>query len=449
MIFAITDIETTGSYANGHNITEIAICLHNGEKVIDEWHSLVNPHKPIPYHITQLTGITNEMVQEAPAFKEIAPEVEAFLKDSIFVAHNVNFDYSFLKREFESCGISWNRPKLCTVRLSRRIFPGFRSYSLSNLCRSLEIVNSAPHRAYGDTRATAVLFSQLMQNDEAGEIDKALKRGSGDHFLPQQLEKKTYHKLPEVPGVYYFHDRGGKVIYVGKAKNIKKRVRSHFSGSMQSKRKQAFVREICDITFQKTGTELIAFLIEDAEIKRLWPKYNYAQKSQAGKFGVFKYTDQGGFERLAIQKATRTLQPIKRFHSSFEARNWLFRFAERHDIAFEYCGLPFNSSIEDSSESHNAKLQTALEHEKSAEGSFVIRDRGRTGDEHSFILMESGKFRGVGFVEKHISLSNLEEIENYLIRMSSSQTIESHIFHYIEKNGLSGIIPLKTESSVQ
>ncbi|MFZ6052241.1 exonuclease domain-containing protein [Halocola ammonii] len=449
MIFAITDIETTGSYASGHTITEIAICLHNGEKVIDEWHSLVNPDKPIPYHITRLTGITNEMVEDAPSFSELAKEIDEFTKDAVFVAHNVHFDYSFIKKAFELEGIRWNRSKLCTVRLSRKIFPGYRSYSLSNLCRQREINNEAPHRALGDTRATSELFTQLLQNDEHGEIEKALKRGSGDHFLPQNLDKSIYHALPESPGVYYFHDSSGKVIYVGKAKNIKKRVRSHFSGGMKSARRQTFAREIRDITYQLTGTELIAFLIEDNEIRRLWPKFNYAQKSQAGKYGVFKYLDQKGFYRLAVQKVSRSHQPVRRFHSAFEARNWLFRFADRHDIPYEFCGLPVSATSDSTPEVHNKKLHEALEGENNSRSSFALRSKGRSSDEHSFILIERGHFKGIGFIENDVPIRSVEEAETFLIHMTSSQTIESHIFHHIEKRGLKGVVPLKDESMAQ
>jgi DNA polymerase-3 subunit epsilon len=218
---------------------------------------------------------------------------------------------------------------------------------------------------------------------------------------------------------------------------------------MKSARRQAFAREIRDITYQVTGTELIAFLIEDNEIKRLWPRFNYAQKSKAGKIGIFEYSDQGGFSRLAIQKSASSLQPVRRFHSTFEARNWLFRFADRHDIPYEYCGLPFSEPVEISPVDHNRKLAQALKRENNSQGSFALRDRGRNTDEHSFILIERGHFRGVGFIESNIPLRSVEEAETYLIQMSSSQTIESHIFHHIEKSGLKGIIPLKHQSVEQ
>jgi len=164
-LFAIVDIETTGGFARGNAITEIAIILHDGKNIVDEYVTLINPGQFIQLKIQQLTGITNEMVADSPYFEEVADEIYSKLKGNIFVAHNVNFDFSFVYNQLSYFGFDFNPPKLCTVRLSRKIFPGKPSYSLGKLCQSLKIDNYARHRAYGDALATAKLFTLLVEND--------------------------------------------------------------------------------------------------------------------------------------------------------------------------------------------------------------------------------------------------------------------------------------------
>ena len=243
-MYAIVDIETTGGYAANHRITEIAIYHHDGMQVTDTFHTLINPGRNIPYYITGLTGITSEMVFSAPTFESVAKDVFAKLDGKVFVAHNAHFDYSFLKKEFESVGISWQAKKLCTVRLSRKIIPGLRSYSLGSLAESLGIAISNRHRAGGDAAATVRIFDQLLQRDREGNILKALKRNSGETILPPNLPKEQFDKLPAKCGVYYFHDAHGKVIYVGKAINIKKRIAGHFTGDSREWSKSKIRNEI-------------------------------------------------------------------------------------------------------------------------------------------------------------------------------------------------------------
>lgn len=163
-MYSIVDIETTGSQAYGNNITEIAILVHDGITVVDEYHTLVNPGKPIPYFITSLTGISNAMVASAPDFSEIAEKVHAILSQTIFVAHNVGFDYSFVKNELKISGYEWAAEKLCTVRMGRKFLPGHDSYSLGRLCDSLGIEIEARHRAYGDAKATVEVFEKILRN---------------------------------------------------------------------------------------------------------------------------------------------------------------------------------------------------------------------------------------------------------------------------------------------
>ncbi|MEO5648084.1 MAG: exonuclease domain-containing protein, partial [Chitinophagaceae bacterium] len=167
-MYAIVDIETTGGYAAASGITEIAIIIHDGEKVLEQFESLVRPAYNIPSYIQSLTGITNDMVENAPGFGELSAKIFSLLHDKIFIAHNVNFDYSFVKHQLSHSGYDLNVCKLCTVRLARKLIPGLPSYSLGNLCRSVNISISNRHRAGGDAIATAALFSQLVKQDLKG-----------------------------------------------------------------------------------------------------------------------------------------------------------------------------------------------------------------------------------------------------------------------------------------
>ncbi|MCB0761584.1 MAG: GIY-YIG nuclease family protein [Flavobacteriales bacterium] len=432
MLFAITDIETTGSYASGNSITEICVCLFDGKEVVDTWHSLIRPEGSIPPYIVQLTGITNEMVAEAPRFEEIATELETFIDDAIFVAHNVNFDYSFIKKHFEDCGMVWNRNKLCSVRLAKKAFPGLRSYGLGNLCSHFNIENAARHRATGDTLATVELMKLIVNEVGLEELHELARKGSGEAFLPNSVDTRTYLGLPESAGVYYFHDAKGKIIYIGKARNIKKRVRSHFS-RMQSERRQSFFKEIHDITFQLTGTELIALILEDHEIKRYWPRHNRAQKQAIGRFGIYTYEDQTGATRLVVKKVTNSAPPIKYFTSGHRARQWLFEFAEENHIHYKYCGLPFTEEPTEGVAEHNTKVDQALADQQSTLGSFLIKGRGRSYEEQSFVWVAEGLVKGIGFVPQDAQVTDTAQLEEYLTPIAHSGAIEAILRSFIER----------------
>lgn len=286
-MYAIVDIETTGGYAAANGIIEIAIKIFDGQQVTEEYETLINPGQAIPKYIQAFTGITNEMVEGAPYFEEVAEKVFTYLQGNIFVAHNVNFDYSFIKNHLDFYGYSFTAKKLCTVRLARQIFPGLSSYSLGNLCQSLEIEIINRHRAGGDASATVVLFRKLIENDTKGAIVSSLNRNSKEQCLPPNIPKVQFDALPRTPGIYYFHDQKGKVIYVGKAKNIRNRINSHFSNNSDSRQKQNFIRHTYSISFHVTGTELMAAILESTEIKKLWPIFNTSQKRAEEVYGIF------------------------------------------------------------------------------------------------------------------------------------------------------------------
>src|ERR1700722_11676148 len=196
MLYAIVDIETTGSYAAGNGITEIGIVIHDGVNVINFYESLVNPQSPIPYFIQRLTGIDNSMVANAPCFEEIAAQVFELLQDKIFVAHNVNFDYSFVKHHLQTAGYELDSKKLCTVRLARKVLPGLNGYSLTKLTQRLGINHSQHHRAGGDALATADLLALIIKSDTNGVIQEMLKGRNSEQYLPPHLPVGELERLP-------------------------------------------------------------------------------------------------------------------------------------------------------------------------------------------------------------------------------------------------------------
>lgn len=172
-MYCIVDVETTGGVKGPARLTEIAILRHDGRAVVDTFHTLLNPGHPIPWFIKKLTGINDQMVRSAPTFDQVAHDVQRITQDAIFVAHNVSFDFGFIQKELNWLGTDFHRRTLCTVKLSRKIFPGHPSYSLGNLCRSLEIPLDNHHRAHADAAATTRLFELLLTNDRQGLIPRS------------------------------------------------------------------------------------------------------------------------------------------------------------------------------------------------------------------------------------------------------------------------------------
>jgi DNA polymerase III subunit epsilon len=445
-MYAIVDIETTGGHANANGITEVAICIHDGKKVIKRFSTLVNPGRDIPIYIRALTGITNEMVQDAPPFEDVAADIYHLLHGKIFVAHNVNFDFSFIRYHLATAGYDLQCNKLCTVRLGRKIMPGLPSYSLGKLCRHLGIDNESRHRAAGDAEATAKLFSLLLQNDSGNHILEALKQRSKDQVLPANLPKADIDRLPFSPGVYYFHDEKGKVIYVGKARNVKKRVCSHFTGNNPGQQRQEFLRNIHHVTYQDCGTELIAFVLEAVEIKRLWPKYNRSLKRFEHAYGLYAFEDQRGYLRLAVDKRGKLSSPLYTCNSFLDGRNLILRLIDTYELCPKLCFIQTNNEPctgvnqhlcacegYETPEEYNKKVNHAIDELKQALPTFAIRDEGRKTDEHSCILIEKGQFYGMGYISHYFEANNLDQLKNYLTPYPSNDYIRNMVANYAVK----------------
>ncbi len=431
-MYAIVDIETTGSHAHSNGITEIAIVLHNGKEIEGRYSSLVNPGYPIPRFVAALTGITNEMVSEAPPFSHIAETVFNHLEGRIFIAHNVNFDYSFIKYHLKEAGLEFNARKLCTVRLSRTAFPGFKKYGLDALCGELNIMNGERHRATGDAEATAILFDMIIRASGTKLIKEYLKKDNREQILPANLPKEHVANLPYVPGVYYFHDAKGKVIYVGKAKSIKQRVVSHFTGFDTGSKRQGFLKQIHAITYKETPTEFTAYLFESIEIKRLWPQYNYSQKKLEWQFAIYMYEDNRGYLRLAMDKKRKHLHPIITFSNKTEGYRILWKLVKDFGLDAGLCFLdttapPANEDVEE----YNNKVNSALQWIEQQKETYVIAEALR-GNQWSVVMVERGKFYGMGLLDEEPVFS-IEELKDRITPYAENEVIRSMIATFITK----------------
>jgi len=438
MRHAIVDIETTGSHAKGHGITEIAIIISDGARELERWETLIDPGLPIPLHISKLTGITDEMVESAPVFESVADELEEWLSDCVFVAHNVGFDYSFIRGHFETMGRVWKSKKVCTVRLARKLLPGHGSYSLGRICEDLGIDNKARHRAMGDCAATVALFHQMMALERAPEVvSSMLSHGERESWLPQHVPASDFEALPTSPGVYRFLNQKGTPIYIGMSHNIKHRVRSHFNGSMTSARRQAFLRDIYHFEGEATGSVLMARLLEDELIRAHWPIHNRAQKSIPVRTAIVPYMDQRGFTRFHLQRQRHTKHAIRWFRREDDARAWLHRCAIEFDLSPELLGLGSDGRSQpvpdEARYDHNASMQKLMHHAQQQEN-WAIVDRGREEGEYAVVLMEGDHVKGWAYTQE--TVERFEQIEALINPKTGSSTSDAIVQHALQEREL-------------
>jgi DNA polymerase-3 subunit epsilon len=389
-MYAILDIETTGGQFNEEGITEIAIYKFDGHEVVDQFISLVNPEIPIQPFVVKLTGINNAMLSSAPKFFEVAKRIIEMTNDCVIVAHNASFDYRILRTEFRRLGYDFEARTLCTVELSKKLLPEQPSHSLGKLVRALGIPMADRHRASGDALATVKLFKILLEKDLEKEIVK--------DFIKLEIEKGIAPKLldivaslPAKTGVYYIHNEKGNLVYIGKSRNIKKRINQHFTGtSTKCKKIQA---EVFTVTYDETGSELIALLKESEEIKINKPIYNRAQRKSIFQLALYAEKDKNGYLNLKLQKADGRKKEITSFTSLQEGKNALFRITSHYNLCQKLTGLYvsktncFQYNIKEcdgacigeiSPEEYNARVQGFIDKNSFENQNMVLVDRGRT-----------------------------------------------------------------------
>lgn len=456
-MYAILDIETTGGSPKNCKITEIAIFIHDGTKIVDEFATLINPEVPIPYFITNLTGISNEMVEDAPRFFEVAKKIVELTDNKIIIGHNVAFDYGFIKEEFRNLGYDFNRKTLCTVKLSRKIIPGYKSYSLGKICENLGIQINDRHRAAGDALATVRLFELLMQKsaDFYQELPLDISRTGKLRNLNEFLKPEDIHKIPEESGVYYFHDSEGNLIYIGKSKNLHKRVLDHL-GNKNSRRSMEMSEKIAGISFDVTGSELIALLKESQEIKTHKPFYNRKQKRSTYSLGLFQSYDNFGYIQLKIRKiGEENSTPLTCFENKTEAIDFMTSMVQRHWLCQKLCGLYdtdgacFHYEIRQCNGAciqkepvkvYNERVEKFISGLGYENENMLIIDRGRSATERSLVCIENGIYSGFGYLDITESYLGINDMKECIKPAPDNRDVRQIISNYLRKNKVEKII---------
>lgn len=455
-MYAIIDIETTGGKYDQEGITEIAIHKFDGHQVVDTFISLVNPERKIQPFVVNLTGIDNAMLRNAPKFYEVAKRIVEITTDCIVVAHNAKFDYRILQTEFKRLGFGFQRQTLCTVELSKNLIPGLESYSLGKLCRSLGIPVSDRHRANGDAIATIKLFQLLIDKD----VQKNILRKSIRDIPKNQLDSKLLRILETLPnstGIYYMHRKDGDIIYIGKSKNIKKRINQHFTSTTHKSKKMQM--QVAAVTYETTGSELIALLKESEEIKKNKPLFNRAQRRTIFTQALYSYTDINGYINLKIDQADGRKSAITTFSNRQSAKSFLFRAIETFELCQKLTGLYpthshcFNYSIEqcngacinkESSDEYNARVLKLIQYNSFEKKNMLIVDRGRNFEERSAILIENGIFKGVAYFNLNFQINNIDIIQSLITPMQNNRDVQHIIKSYLRKNKNLKVIDYKT-----
>lgn len=442
--YAIVDVETTGGMPRRDKITEIAILIHDGTKVIDQFDTLINPERSIPAEITRITGITNEMVADAPKFFEVAKSIIQMLDKTIFVAHNVRFDYSFIKEEFGQLGYTFTKRQLCTVKLTRRAFPGLISYSLGNLISHFDIAVNNRHRALDDTIATAEIFTAILKDKvDDQEIKEMINLGIKESQLPKGLSIEGLHHLPETAGVYYFYNKDGRVVYVGKAKNIKTRVFQHFN---KVTRKAAKIyRSVDSITFEETGNELAALLLEAKEIKELQPEINKAMRRKDFQYFLGITLDNDGFPYLEVLKNTKAnlakAEKIFDYSKAKYGQEHLLQMSlemelcmDRTQLSDKYlCHCEGNCLYETPSDYDDKMIELNESLRGKFNDDFIIVEEGRSRSEKCMIVVSNGYYKGFTFVNSEDGQSDPHELVDATKKVEYYPIYNKLIWNYLEE----------------
>ena len=445
-MYAILDIETTGGQFNEEGITEIAIYKFDGHEVVDQFISLVNPEIPIQPFVVKLTGINNAMLRSAPKFFEVAKRIIEMTNDCVIVAHNASFDYRILRTEFRRLGYDFEAKTICTVELAKKLIPEQPSYSLGKLVRALGIPMADRHRASGDAMATVKLFKMLLDKDLEKEIVK--------DFIKLEVEKGIAPKLldiisglPATTGIYYIHNEKGNLVYIGKSKNIRKRVNQHFTGTSTKCKK--IQTEVFTVTYDETGSELIALLKESQEIKINKPIHNRAQRKSIFQLALYAEKDEKGYLNLKLQKADGRKKEITSFTSLQEGKNALFRITSAYNLCQKLTGLYvtktncFQYTIKEcdgacigkiTPEEYNARVQGFIDKNTFENQNMVLIDKGRTINERSAVLIENGIYKGYAFYDLNYQIHNIEILKNIIIPMQNNRDTKNIIQGHVRKS---------------
>ncbi|MDA0936046.1 MAG: exonuclease domain-containing protein [Bacteroidetes bacterium] len=453
-MYAILDIETTGGKYNEEGITEIAIYRHDGLKVTDQFISLINPERPIQPFVEKLTGINSKMLRSAPRFFEVAKRIIEITDGCVVVAHNAEFDYRILRTEFMRLGYPFEKDSLCTVSLSQKLLPEMESHKLGKLVRALGIPISDRHRAQGDALATVKLFELLLEKDSSKEILKSQIKALHKHQVSSKY-LSILEELPTTTGVYYLHNAVGDVLYIGKSKNIQKRVRAHLTGTDPKSKK--IQKKLHKVHFETTGSELIALLKEQHEIKKNQPQINKDGRYRLYPMGL-RIDKSTPYHQLLLEQVRNGKDYLVVFKNGRVAKHVMTQWMETHQLCYKHSSLQeaegacyaYKNNLcqgactgEESPETYNQKLLALGEKSQYPHKDFLLTDTGRKDGEYSFIFIENQRFMGYGFYELNHQIKKRETLFKRMTAMEENSDCRALILAHIQKNKYRKLIPLE------
>ncbi len=457
-MYAILDIETTGGKYNEEGITEIAIYRFDGHRVVDQFSSLVNPQRDIQPFVQRLTGINSKMLVNAPKFFEVAKRIVEITDGAVIVAHNAEFDYRILRTEFDRLGYAYERPSVCTVELAQKLIPGLPSYKLGKLVRSLGIPISDVHRAHGDAQATVELFKVLLEKDSEKTVIGTHVKTLTKKKVPNKY-LAIIEELPTETGVYYLHNKAGDIIYIGKSKNIKKRVLSHLTSGQR--KAQKIQKSVHTVTYELCGNECLALLKEQHEIKKNQPRLNHALKFRHFAMGI-RRDQQAAYHQLIVEQVRQTEDYLEVFKNKKDADYRLREWIEEYTLCSQQTSLAqVNQRCperdlgqckgactgDEKCNHYNQRLDTL---EKSLDYPFphmLIIDKGKQTDEKSFVYIKDNVFQGYGYFRLHHQIKTVEKIENRLIPIENNRDTEALLRSFLRRERYQKLINLAAEKT--
>lgn len=452
--YAVVDIETTGGHFKTDKITEIGIVLLEDSTIIKKYSTLINPERSIPPHITGITGITNEMVEDAPKFYEIAKDIVEHTEKAIFVAHNVRFDYQFLQMEFKSLGYTFSRRKLCTVKMSRKVFPGLPSYSLGKLIQHFNIQVNSRHRALDDAYAASVVLQKIFDIAKTKKEIQSLVRDSIKLTkVPKHLKEGLVEELPEECGLYYFKNVQNQIIYIGKSVNIQKRIKQHFS--KEGRKSNRLFREVADIDYKLTGSELLSLVLESEEIKQHLPPINVAQKQTNYPYTIISYQLDEDYRRFEIFKkggfVDKQHTQLGNYTTKASAKSKLKALVSIYSLCNFFCDLEkpndtscFNFEVEkcygaclkiESNESYNERAQLALESlESRIPAQFIIIEEGFNIEESICFIIQDHILVGYSIIDTNQQMNYQDLEESIQVKLDFHPEYQTIVSNYMVSN---------------
>ena len=455
-MYAILDIETTGGKFNEEGVTEIAIYRHDGHKVTDQFISLVNPERAIQPFVERLTGINSLMLKNAPKFFEIAKRIIEITTDCMVVAHNADFDYRILRTEFKRLGYLFERNSICTVAFSQELIPEMESYKLGNLVKALGIPINDRHRAQGDALATVKLFELLLDKDENKEILKSQINAIHVQKVPSKY-LDILELLPNETGVYYMHNEVGKIIYIGKSKNIKQRVRNHLTVS--NKKALKIQSNLHRVNHEITGSELIALLKEQHEIKKNQPTFNRDGRHRIYPVGI-RIDIKKVYHNLELEQIRNDREYVMAFKNGNFAKKVLmesikaFKLCQNHSSlktseksCNEYKNGDCNGAclaVESATE-YNQRIADFVKQKDYPHDDFLMIGKGRKEGEYSFVYIQCQVFKGYGYFELNFQINTLNKLTKRMISIENNSDCKALVMSFISKKKYRKLIPLNKE----